>query len=549
MLAAYRCGRLPALAFVVGLLACSAAFAQAPDAASGPGAPPPGAPTDLWVPLVDEFTNLDRAELETVFSEVLGGPLGERHVVGLTGIEESIRVRGFQLPSCFEGRDVCSTNVGAIARSLGADRVIIATARELGRVLHLTLLDIELDERVVLEVRGDDIREAVFAAVGAVTDASGHLSVSSDPPGAAVYLDNLYVGTTPYEATVGIGAYDLKLVLEGYYDHGTPIEVRSNDRRSESIVMQRRHAQVVVACDAPGAEVVVGGTEVYPVGETFGLLPGRHELEIRAPGYDSATRTLDVLAGEERSYRVTLVESAETIARRKYETIRGRPLVLQLGLRGGGYRTSFSGARIDDSRQRIDCAVDPSAGPDCLDPTPVGQLGGDIDVIYDVGAFELQLLGFGVRRLNLRSDRTTFAVVDDVDLVEARQGRELVFQLPQPGFRIQIDHNWSFAMRTGPAVAFQRVEATRTPGDEAVRMKRTDWLWTVDATGRYHATTALFVFAELGAGIVLDAGDTRARLGGTFGLGFTFGDPSGVYDELDGRHRRQTPPTSAPGEL
>lgn len=511
---------------------------------------------DLWVPLVDEFAALDRADLEQVFVEVLGSPSGPAHIVGLAGISAVVSGQGFSLPSCFEGRSVCASDVAAAARALQADRVITASAREGGRALHLTLFDVELGQRSEIEIRGTDTRDAVFQAVASVTDASAMLIVTSTPDGAALYLDNQLVGTTPYEGTLAIGAYDIRLEVEGYVAYVDELELRAGDVREAEVELERLYAEVTIQSAAPGAEIVVDGDATYRAGEPFRVDPGDHELLIRAPGYDSDTRTLNLLAGETRSYRVTLSESMETISARKYDQIRSRPFTLQLGFVGAGFRTNWNNARVrlDGDRERLSCPAAPAGRGGCGDNTQVGLLGAGLDVLYDYKWFQMQLFGYRMTRINLRGDDNVYVVRDRSDRVSGRAGREIHFRLPSFGLRWQVNSDWSAAIRTGPAVSFQRVEGTVQTNGSDRRFRRTDWLLETDLLGRYHVTNGFFAFAELDLGIVLDHANTRARIGGTLGIGLNLRDPTGMVraSTMNGGSNPPPPspePSGAPTEL
>lgn len=512
------------------------------------------AAVDLWVPQVEGFSDVDRAELESIFTEALGGPHGDNHIVGVNGIEAAIDARGFDLPHCLEGRDVCSSPLEAALAGLGANRIVYASAREEGTVLHLTVVDVELGRRVEFEIRGEDLRATVFQAVGAVTDASATLSVTSIPPGAEVRVDGVLLGTTPYTGTIGVGSYDISLRADGYYEYNAELELRANDYREEEIEMERRYALLTIESNAPGTQVIVDGEATHDTDEPIELLPGTRELEIIAPGYDSDHRTIQVVAGEERSYRLTMVESAETLARRKHEEILGHPFTLQLGVHGGGFRTSWNNARVqlDGDRARIGCPVDESdVSAGCLDNTPIGLLGADLTALFDWKWFELQLAGVAFRRANLRSDRTSYRVNGHPsDLVEGRAGFEVLLRLPGAGVRWQLDQDWSLSFRTAPAIALQRINSDRIPGGDDIPMRRTDWLWEVHVGGRYHVTSSLYAFAEANTGFVLDHGSTRARMGATIGMGFHFEDPSGIQFRLERNEEdRNSPAPPTPGEL
>lgn len=483
---------------------------------------------DLWVPLVEEFSTVDRNALETVFAEVLGSAHGPTHIVGSDGIASVVREQGFALPSCYEGRSVCTSDDAAVARALGADRVIRATAREQGRVLHLEIFDVQLNQRSEQEVRGTDVRATVFQAVAAVTDATAMLIVDTEPTGAALYLDDQLIGNTPYQGTLAIGAYDVRLELEGYVTQRTQFELRAGDVREEEVPLERLYAEITITSTAPNTEVVVDGDERYSADEPIRLNPGDHEFTVRAPGYNEDIRTLNVLAGETRTYRVTLAESLETLAARKYDRIRARPFTLQLGFTGAAMRSTFNNARVrlNDERRRVECPDSGNSNP-CGDPTPAGYIGGTLDIFYDYKWLHLELLGFSANRINLRDD-PTFLVQDSNTQVTARAGRELHFRLPSPGIRWQVNSDWSTAFRMGPAVSFQRIEGALRGSDDNRRIRRTDWLLEADVVARYHFSVSAFAYAELDLSFVLDHADTRARVGMTVGIGMHLPDPFGV---------------------
>ncbi|MCB9508072.1 MAG: PEGA domain-containing protein [Myxococcales bacterium] len=529
-------------------------------AVGAPGtAQTPSAGLDLWLPSAAVGAAIDTDELVTVFTEVLGGPAGSSHVVGEAGIAARLSTAGPTMPRCLAGLDApCGDPATAAAAVVGATRVIWVTARQERHsspaTLELVVLDLALGTRRVLQVDSPTVREAVFTAVAELTSAVASLSITSEPTGAEVYLDGRLLGVTPYSGTVSIGAYDLRLVLDGYYDYGSPIELRADDQRTEQIDMQRRFATLRIDTDAPGAQIVVDAGDPQAANAPLQILPGRHEVIIRAPGYDDEIRTLDLIASEERQYRVTLVESAVTIANRRYEAVRSRPLAIQLGAVGASARTSWRDARvvIDDERERIECASASGPSTECVSRVPTGLLGLDATAIVSYQWFELQLGGFGVRRINTRRSPATLSTRETVPQdVLLEDGRELVFRLPSPGIRWQIDEKWSTSLRVGPAVSFQRLAGRAQPVDEDVRLRRTDWLLNFDLAGRRHLTEALYAFGEFNLGVTLDEAGTRTRLGASLGLGVIFPDPTGLLHSLTRRQEsRDAPPSpSTPSEL
>lgn len=63
-----------------------------------------------------------------------------------------------------------------------------------------------------------------------ITDEAGEIDVSSSPTGANVYLDSVYVGTTPYAITgITPGSHVVKLTKAGYLDWSEIVKVTDGD--------------------------------------------------------------------------------------------------------------------------------------------------------------------------------------------------------------------------------------------------------------------------------------------------------------------------------
>ncbi|PID57025.1 hypothetical protein CSB45_08865 [candidate division KSB3 bacterium] len=75
-----------------------------------------------------------------------------------------------------------------------------------------------------------------FGGVGRMFNNEGSLEVTSSPSGAAVYVDNTYLGKTPLKTTLTKGNYDIKAVMAGFQTYARHISIEKND----SAVMHAR---------------------------------------------------------------------------------------------------------------------------------------------------------------------------------------------------------------------------------------------------------------------------------------------------------------------
>ena len=206
-------------AFVQAALVIGALFALSSVALAQP------ASRDLRLATAESERRTPVAEIETVLGEVLEGA-GEGHIVGRAGVLEVLSTDGLRVASCLRGLDACTSVEAALVEGLGASRVIYAHVRDRGDAVDLRVVEVATNRSQQLSVTGDGLRDTLYEAVAALTGLTSGLRVESAPDGARVYLDETLIGITPFQTTVGIGAYRLRMERDGYAVYASNIEVR-----------------------------------------------------------------------------------------------------------------------------------------------------------------------------------------------------------------------------------------------------------------------------------------------------------------------------------
>ena len=172
---------------------------------------------------------------------------------------------------------------------------------------------------------GDDASDPVSA---------GALVITSNVPGADVYLNGKRVGRTPHKATpLAVGRYRVRVVKAGYETFWKNVEVTGTSDTLRADLKPADLQQAVAALhfrvesNVPGATVSLDGeargTTPVAIAE---LAPGTYELVVSAAGYKTHSETVDY-AGGARDIRVEL-ESAtivlnEAVAVKHKHRIRG----------------------------------------------------------------------------------------------------------------------------------------------------------------------------------------------------------------------------------
>lgn len=129
----------------------------------------------------------------------------------------------------------------------------------------------------------------------------GSLVVTSDPPGARVYLDGVYKGTTTYAYKFDPGHYVLKLTYPGYQSYETTIALISNEVTSIDVELVKipTTGTLTVSSTPSGAKVYIDGSYKGNTPYSDTLSPGTYDIKVTMTGYNDHETTATIVAGEE----------------------------------------------------------------------------------------------------------------------------------------------------------------------------------------------------------------------------------------------------------
>lgn len=145
---------------------------------------------------------------------------------------------------------------------------------------------------------------------------TGTLEVSSNPGGAAVYVDGNYRGvTSTVIGNLNPGQHSVRLTKAGYLDWTGTVSIASGATTylSPTLVInpQPQYATVSISSNPSGADVYADG--VYKGQTRSGsplvstqVIPGVHTLRITKAGYQDYETTQNVVAGQDYVVSVTL---------------------------------------------------------------------------------------------------------------------------------------------------------------------------------------------------------------------------------------------------
>jgi len=127
----------------------------------------------------------------------------------------------------------------------------------------------------------------------------GVLKITSNPAGASVWLNQEFVGTTPYEtAEIAAGSYRVRIGKKGFADYNQSVTIRPNKTESISRTLTPV-GKLVVSSEPVGAEVLIDGKSAGKTSYTNSQIGvGEHKITIRNDGFKSFTSTIKIEANK-----------------------------------------------------------------------------------------------------------------------------------------------------------------------------------------------------------------------------------------------------------
>jgi outer membrane receptor protein involved in Fe transport len=143
-------------------------------------------------------------------------------------------------------------------------------------------------------------RAAIQAAIDKLRPQLALIQVSSNPPGATIFVNRRdlgALGTTPRRLALAPGKATVLLDLPGYRSVAVPVELAKGAERQIAPALERIYGGVVFRGLPPGATVRENATDgpLVDVGTSATrLVPGRHVFLISAPDHVPARVAIDV---------------------------------------------------------------------------------------------------------------------------------------------------------------------------------------------------------------------------------------------------------------
>lgn len=158
---------------------------------------------------------------------------------------------------------------------------------------------------------GDVVRLIGYGDQIAVLDVlarAGKMTISSNVPGAKVYVDGTLRGKTPCVVTATPGTREVSVRAEGYAERKLPVLVSSLAETAVSADLVEATGTLNVMTTPPGSSVTVNGEDKGKTPVKVALKPGSYEVRVEQAGYFPRTTQVTVVRDLEQPLTFSLVK-------------------------------------------------------------------------------------------------------------------------------------------------------------------------------------------------------------------------------------------------
>ncbi|MCK4640300.1 MAG: PEGA domain-containing protein [Candidatus Marinimicrobia bacterium] len=224
-------------------------------------------------------------------------------VVDRGKMNEILKEQEFQLSGCTSTE--CAVEVGEL---LGVQKMLTGSVGKFGKLftIELRMINIETGriekssrynyEGPIEQLLTEGIQNAIkkLVQVHKLEDLeneedvlNGKLSVSSEPSGAIVFINDLTYGKTPLNIDIPAGLYVAKLKKEGFIDYTEEIRIRPEKTCGIQATLISSPVKYLIKGDPEGADIYINGKHKGKAPLMFIINPGRYKLKISKKGYIS----------------------------------------------------------------------------------------------------------------------------------------------------------------------------------------------------------------------------------------------------------------------
>ena len=281
------------------------------------GSLPARAETTLWLvrPLYPGQETLV-ARTEAALDKLMPGEARKGSIIGAKELAGALKSRRVDELPCFGADDRCADPIDPFFANLGFERIVLIEGGqdEAGFKYKVSAFEPKTGRVTPASATAPGLEKALLGAVAKVVPAASTLDVTSTPPGASVYIDDVKMGVTPLSTQVLPGERVVRLDLKLHQPIEDSVVIPIRGAASLDRTLEKVAARIIITATPPGTDISIDGQVLGKDKVDRGILPGTHTIRLSADLYKRYEQQITVKADEQYVLDKALEPSAALLA-------------------------------------------------------------------------------------------------------------------------------------------------------------------------------------------------------------------------------------------
>ncbi|MGI5829385.1 MAG: PEGA domain-containing protein [Bradymonadia bacterium] len=266
----------------------------------------------VWRIGYERMSAAEKSEAEAVVLRTLSRA-EERHFASPELLRRKLEQEGLSIPVCFEDGSPCTRGGTFLTEVYNVDAYADAKFSKNGNEwqLNLALYRRLGGDATRIEMVHTQLERLVQSAIGSLFTLEASLNLSSQPPGAMVYLNGRLVGKTPIELKTVEGVQKLDFKLNGHNDASWEVNALKGEVYPYEAKLEALPTTFTMLTSTQNSTLWMDGQELGAANDAYEVLPGEHEFVVKAEGYEDFTQKIKIYPNHPQTAQAALLPKSE----------------------------------------------------------------------------------------------------------------------------------------------------------------------------------------------------------------------------------------------
>ncbi len=228
--------------------------------------------------------------------------LRQFQVIGRTELINALKGKKVDDLPCFLGETRCADPIDPFVAQLGFDRIVLIQGGqdEAGYKFKVVSYQPSSGKNVSASATDPNLDNALLGAVAKVVPVTATLDLTTNPPGATVYVDDRKVGVTPLtgaQVLPGERVVRLDLKLHQGIEEQLVVPMKGSVKLERNL--EKVAARIIITAQPAGTSISVDGQVLGKDRVDRGVQPGTHTIRLTLEDHKAFEQTVQVKADDQ----------------------------------------------------------------------------------------------------------------------------------------------------------------------------------------------------------------------------------------------------------